>query len=260
MSKKKKKKSQKNDIQSTQITNNQESKVEDTKSVELKDVETKEVELKEAEHKDTELKDAEPIAEVTKVEEVKTEEHKSEEIKTVKTRFWTKKKLLIADLITVVLLIVADHVIKYIATVMLENRGSVVLVEDVLQLTYLKNTGGILGILQNQTLFIMFIVVVLIMIVIYLLTRLPDNPRFNIMHTVLSCLLAGALGNMLDRIRFGYVVDFIYFIGIDFPIFNCADILISISTIVMLLLLIFYYKEKDLEFLTFKQKRYRILK
>lgn len=180
--------------------------------------------------------------------------------KTVKSRFWTKKRLLIADLIIILLLIVADQVVKYFATVMLENRGSVVLIEGILQLTYLKNTGGILGVLQNQTLFIMFIVIVLILIVIYLLTKLPDKPKFIIMHLVLSCLLSGALGNMLDRIRFGYVVDFIYFIGIDFPIFNCADILISVSTIILLFLLIFYYKEKDLEFLTFKQKRYRELK
>ena len=151
-----------------------------------------------------------------------------------------KKKLLIIDFITIFLLIIADQVVKYFATAFLENRGSVILIEDVLQLTYLKNTGGILGVLQNQTLFIMFIVIILILIVIYLLTRLPDKPKFNIMHIVLSCLLSGALGNLIDRIRFGYVVDFIYFIGIDFPIFNCADILISISTIVMLFHLIFY--------------------
>lgn len=172
----------------------------------------------------------------------------------------SKKKFLIIDLIIILLLIITDRIVKYFATEMLENRSSIVLIEDVLQLTYIKNTGGILGILQNQALFIIFIAAVLIFIVIYLLLRLPDKPKFNIMHVILSCLLPGALSNMLDRIRFGYVIDFIYFIGIDFPIFNCADILISISTVILLFLLIFYYKEKDLEFLTFKQKRYRELK
>lgn len=172
----------------------------------------------------------------------------------------SKKKFLIIDLIIILLLIITDRIVKYFATEMLENRSSIVLIEDVLQLTYIKNTGGILGILQNQALFIIFIAAVLIFIVIYLLLRLPDKPKFNIMHVILSCLLSGALSNMFDRIRFGYVIDFIYFIGIDFPIFNCADILISISTVILLFLLIFYYKEKDLEFLTFKQKRYRELK
>lgn len=250
MSKKKKKKSQiKADL-------NVQTEVEKAEEVN--------VEVKTDEGKNEEVKPEEIKEEAkNRIEEVKAKEISSQEQvieKKVRTRFWTKKRLLIADLVSIILLVTMDQVIKYFATVMLENRGSVVLIEDVLQLTYLKNTGGILGVLQNQTLFIMFIVVVLIMIVIYLLTRLPDKPKFNIMHTVLSCLLAGALGNMLDRIRFGYVVDFIYFIGIDFPIFNCADILISLSTIIMLFLLVIYYKENDLEFLTFKQKRYRVLK
>ena len=73
-------------------------------------------------------------------------------------------------------------------------------------------------------------------------------------------MVAGALGNMVDRIRLGYVVDFIYFVGIDFPIFNGADILISVCTLLLIGLFLFYFKEKDLDFLTFKQKRYRELK
>ncbi len=180
--------------------------------------------------------------------------------KGVNNRFWNKKRLLITDLIVVLILVIADQIVKYYASVMLDNSSSIIIYDGVLQLTYLKNYGGIFGVLQNQTIFIMFIVSVLVMIIIYLLTRLPDKPKFNVMHMLLSCLLAGSLGNLIDRIRFGYVIDFIYFIGIDFPIFNGADILISLSTVILLLLLVFYYKEKDLEFLTFKQKRYRELK
>lgn len=179
---------------------------------------------------------------------------------TEKKRFWTKKKLLITDLILIILLVVADQIVKYYATVNLESNGSIVILEGILQLTYLKNTGGILGVLHDQSLFIVFIAVILVLIVIYFLSRLPDKPKFNIMHIVISCMLAGGLGNLIDRIRFGYVIDFIYFIGIDFPIFNCADILISVSSVVLILLLILFYKEKDLEFLNFKQKRYRELK
>ena len=171
-----------------------------------------------------------------------------------------KKFILIIDIVLILLLVAFDQVIKYYASTTLEQQGSIVLWEGVLQLTYLKNTGGIFGVLQNQTLFILFMVSILILIVIYLLTKLPDKPRFNKLHVVLSVLLAGALGNLIDRIRFGYVIDFIYFVGVDFPIFNVADIMISVSTIVLIFLLIFYYKEKDLEFLTFKQKRYRELK
>lgn len=177
-----------------------------------------------------------------------------------KKRFWTKNKLLIVDFLIILSLVMLDQLIKYYASTTLEQHGSIVLWEGVLQLTYLKNTGGIFGILQNQNFFILFVVVILVLVVLYLLTKLPDKPRFTKLHIVLSCLLAGALGNLTDRIRFGYVIDFIYFVGIDFPIFNGADILISTSTVALIILFVFYYKEKDLDFLNFKQKRYRELK
>ena len=191
---------------------------------------------------------------------MRKEEKKVEENSTHRKCFWTKKKLLFLDFFLILLLVLLDQTIKYFVSNSLEQQGSIVLWEGVLQLTYLKNSGGILGFLQNQTPFILFIVGILLLVILYLLTKLPDKPRFIRLHPVLSCLLAGAVGNMVDRLRFGYVIDFIYFVGIEFPIFNTADILISVSTVVLILLLLFYYKEKDLEFLTFKQKRYRELK
>lgn len=171
-----------------------------------------------------------------------------------------KKKLLFLDFFLILFLVALDQTIKYFASAILEQQGSIVLFEGVLQLTFLKNNGGILGFLQNQTPFILFMAGILLLVILYLLIKLPDKPRFAVLHPVLSCLLAGAIGNLTDRLRFGYVIDYIYFLGIDFPIFNFADILISLSTIVLLFLLLFYYKEKDLEFLTFMQKRYRELK
>ena len=80
------------------------------------------------------------------------------------------------------------------------------------------------------------------------------------MHLLLSLIAAGAIGNMIDRIRFDYVVDFIYFVLINFPIFNVADIYVTVSTVVLVFLLLFVYKENDLSFISFKQKRYREVK
>ena len=77
---------------------------------------------------------------------------------------------------------------------------------------------------------------------------------------MLSLIAAGAIGNMIDRIRFDYVVDFIYFVLINFPIFNVADIYVTVSTVALVVLLLFVYKENDLNFISFKQKRYREIK
>ena len=56
------------------------------------------------------------------------------------------------------------------------------------------------------------------------------------------------------------MVDFIYFVLINFPIFNVADIYVSLSTVALVILLLFYYKESDLSFISFRQKKYRELK
>lgn len=171
-----------------------------------------------------------------------------------------KKILLFIDIIMFSMWIYFDRVTKIFAVINLKEQGSLVLVDGVLQLTFLENRGAMLGILQNQKAFLIFMATVFVALVIYIIIKMPDNNRFTIMHILLTALCAGAMGNMIDRIQYGYVVDFIYFILINFPIFNIADILISISTVIILILFLFFYKEKDLEFFNFKQKKYRELK
>ena len=62
-------------------------------------------------------------------------------------------------------------------------------------------------------------------------------------------ITAGAIGNMIDRVRFQYVVDFLYFELIDFPIFNVADIFATVATFGLVILLLFYHKEEDIDIL-----------
>ena len=72
--------------------------------------------------------------------------------------------------------------------------------------------------------------------------------------------MAGAFGNLIDRIRLDYVIDFFYFELINFPIFNVADMYVSFATVILVILLLFVYKESDLNFISFKQKKYREIK
>ena len=69
-------------------------------------------------------------------------------------------------------------------------------------------------------------------------------------------LIAGGLGNLIDRIRLGYVIDFFYFSLINFPVFNMADIYVTVSMAILFVLLIFYYKEEDFDLLfSFRAKK-----
>ena len=69
--------------------------------------------------------------------------------------------------------------------------------------------------------------------------------------------MAGAFGSLIDRVARGYVVDFFYFKLIDFPIFNVADIYVTVTMVLLIGLILFYYKEEDFEFLRRKGKHGR---
>ena len=81
----------------------------------------------------------------------------------------------------------------------------------------------------------------------YLYFKMPWNKRFHLLRGIGLLIAGGAIGNLIDRVCLGYVVDFFYFELIDFPIFNVADIYVTVATAVMAILIIFYYKEEELE-------------
>lgn len=172
-----------------------------------------------------------------------------------------KKKLLIfLDLLGICALVALDQYTKYLAVIHLKDKPAYIIFNGVLELNYLENKGAAFGMLQNQKAFFIFVAVVILSVIGYVLLKTPENKKYRILHLLLSLIAAGAIGNMIDRIRLNYVVDFIYFVLINFPIFNVADIYVTVSTAVLVIMLLFVYKESDLNFISFKQKRYRELK
>ena len=171
-----------------------------------------------------------------------------------------KKLFFFLDMVAVIALILLDQYTKYLAVIHLKDKPAFNLINGVLELNYLENKGAAFGMLQNQKTFFVFVALVILGAIVYVLYKMPDERKYGILHVLLSLIAAGAIGNMIDRIRLDYVVDFIYFVLINFPIFNVADIYVSLSTVVLVILLLFYYKENDLSFISFKQKKYRELK
>ena len=89
------------------------------------------------------------------------------------------------------------------------------------------------------------------------LKRIPAEKKFRFLDIVCVLLFAGAIGNLIDRIRLNYVVDFLYFVLIDFPIFNVADIYVTVAAFGMIFLGLFYYKNEDYE-LIFPSKKEKV--
>ncbi len=174
----------------------------------------------------------------------------------------TQKKIsLLIDLLSIAVLIVIDQVTKHLAVLYLQDKDSIVIIPGVLELTFLKNRGAAFGILQDQKVFFVMIAVMILVVIAYVLFQLPMEKKYIIMQVILVMIASGAAGNMIDRIKNNYVVDFISFVIINFPIFNVADIYVTVSTILFIVLFLFYYKEKDFDFLSFKQqKKYREFK
>jgi signal peptidase II len=166
-----------------------------------------------------------------------------------------KIKMLIIDVIFMAVLLIADQFTKYLAIIKLKNNPAFVLIDGVLELQYLENRGSAFGMLQNQKVFILFVGIVFLAIILFFLLRLPEEKKYNIVHALLSMIIAGGIGNMIDRFRFDYVVDFISFIVINYPIFNVADCYIVVATIGLFIMFLFVFKDNDLEFLSLKNNK-----
>lgn len=168
--------------------------------------------------------------------------------------------MIFLDLLGISAFVALDQYTKHLAVIHLKDKPAFIIINGVLELNYLENKGAAFGMLQNQKAFFIFVAVVILFVIGYVLLKTPNHKKYRILHVSLSLIAAGAIGNMIDRIRLNYVIDFIYFSLINFPIFNVADMYVTVSTAILMILLLFVYKESDLNFISFKQKRYRELK
>lgn len=172
----------------------------------------------------------------------------------------SKVKLLIFDLLFLIVLVAIDQFTKYAAVIKLKNQPAFNIIDGVLEFNYLENRGAAFGMLQNQKMFFVFVAVIFLGVITYVLIKAPAEKKYFSMHILLVLIAGGAIGNMIDRLRLDYVVDFIYFVLINFPIFNVADIYVTVSTLILVIQVLFVYKDNDFDFLSFKQKKYRELK
>lgn len=168
--------------------------------------------------------------------------------------------MFLIDIAVLLIMVFLDQLTKNIAVVKLKDQQAYVLIDGVLEFNYLENKGAAFGMLQNQKIFFVFIAVLFIAAIVFVLIKAPNENKYIKLHILLSLICAGAIGNMIDRLRLDYVVDFIYFSLINFPIFNVADICVTVSTILLIIMILFVYKDHDFYFLSFNPQKYRELK
>lgn len=155
------------------------------------------------------------------------------------------------------LLVAVDQLTKHLAVAGLykSKRGSIELIPGVLSLQYLENRGAAFGLMQNRTWIFVLFAALVIGAGSYMYLKCPSGRHYLPLRLCIAALAAGALGNLIDRLARGYVVDFIYFSIINFPIFNVADICVSVSVTILLVLILFVYKEDELTHMIRKDEK-----
>ena len=165
-----------------------------------------------------------------------------------------KNKIFLFEIIAVVILAAIDFVTKQLAVKFL-SHGSFDIIPGVFSFTLLEggNSGAAFGMLQGGFWIFVVITIAVAALVIFMLRKLVYEKRYRFFHYALVLLLAGALGNFGDRVltmikyAHSYVIDFLYFERINFPIFNVADCYVTVAAGAMIFLGIFYYKDDDFD-------------
>lgn len=137
--------------------------------------------------------------------------------------------------ISVALLILIDQMSKIWAVNTLGTGMDIQIWEGVFHLHYISNYGAAWGMLSGKQTFLIIFTSIIIIGIIYYMTKLPHNKEGFWTKIALVMIISGAIGNLIDRVTLGYVRDFLYFILIDFPIFNIADILVVVGVGVLML-------------------------
>lgn len=164
---------------------------------------------------------------------------------------------IITGIVVCIALILVDQLTKFAAVRELSDGSELKIIGNIFVLHYIENHGAAFGILQDQRIFFIIITVLIVCAMVYIYTLIPFTRRFRPLHIVLVFLSAGALGNLTDRIfRNGAVRDFLYFKLINFPVFNVADVYVTVSCVLLFFLLIFYYKEEDFDII-FQSKKHK---
>lgn len=135
-------------------------------------------------------------------------------------------------------LIVIDQYIKYIATTYLKPISNYDVIKDIFSLTYIENNGAAFGLFAgNKFLLIWLTGFVILGLIIY---TLMNKIKHNLMFISIILIVSGGVGNLIDRINLGYVVDYLHITCINFAIFNFADCLVVCGTILLIIYFMFF--------------------
>jgi len=141
-------------------------------------------------------------------------------------------------------LIGIDQFSKYLALKYLKGVSSIPIINDIFHLTYVENRGAAFGLFQNNQ--IIFVVVAMIACIVGLYYLYKKDLNLLAKSSIIL-LISGAIGNMIDRVRLGFVVDYFDFRIIWEYVFNVADIFVVVGTILLCIYILFFEDKEQVK-------------
>jgi len=142
------------------------------------------------------------------------------------------------EIIIIVIGLIADRLTKLWALKDLANENAMVIIPDFFSLSYLENRGAAFGIFQNRLILLVIVTSCVLMGLVYYLIKY--KPKSKLIRISFAMIICGAVGNLIDRVSYNFVVDFIllHYKEHNFPTFNVADIFVVLGTILLALCII----------------------
>ncbi|MBE5955609.1 MAG: signal peptidase II [Lachnospiraceae bacterium] len=158
-----------------------------------------------------------------------------------------KVTMWITGILSILVLVLLDQYTKGLSVKYLKDQADIPIIKDVFELAYVENRGAAFGMMQNKQTFFIITTILVLGLILWIFHTMPMEKKFLPGRITLVFIIAGAVGNFIDRVSQGFVVDFLYFKLIDFPVFNVADIYVTCAVFVLAFLLLIYYKEEDID-------------
>lgn len=139
-------------------------------------------------------------------------------------------------------LVGVDHLTKYWAVLHLKEQPNMQIWPNVFELEYRENTGAAFSLFKDHVWLLSIVSAVILAAIVVAVLRIK-LPNIRWVRIAALLIVAGGVGNLIDRVFRGFVVDFISIKLIDFPVFNVADCFVCIGAFVLLIYVIFIYRE-----------------
>lgn len=147
--------------------------------------------------------------------------------------------------ISVITLVIIDQITKLLTLAYVKPVGTIEIIKNILSFTYVENRGAAFGIMQNaRWVFILFTLAIIALLVGYTLKKKPEGKLY---YVSTAMIISGGIGNLIDRIFRGYVVDMIEVTFIDYPVFNFADCCVVIGAILFCIYILKYDSKTEKE-------------